>query len=335
MEPLQNSAVSHLAILVVYHLRDDAELPVLQLHLAQIARHTRVPYTIYAVTNRISDTAKAILRAEANVIVCPSPPTEYRGSKEHGHYLDTLLPIALANQASHICTLDVDSFPCSDNWIETITQLPSTPSGMAAVLRRENGDTDLPHPSCILATRQFFERFQPSFAPMLTRTPQHRRFLRVTSQKPDTGIALAAALWESGLKWAPLERSNERNPHYLIAGIYADVIFHLGGVASGQLFRNDMNQSLVHRISRPIELIPEFHPFLTRSKRRMFHSVRAKAETRLTARNREVYTILRDWLIEDPESLFAYLRGLPTEPNHSIDSLIALDRHQIDDEPRT
>lgn len=107
--------VAHLGILVVYFLKDDGDLPLLRLHLDRIARHTHVPYTLYAVANRVSPKARALIETQPNVRICEVPPTDLRASREHGYYLDAILPIALADGVSHVCTLDVDSFPIADD----------------------------------------------------------------------------------------------------------------------------------------------------------------------------------------------------------------------------
>ena len=60
------------------------------------------------------------------------------------------LPVALADGVSHICTLDVDSFPIDDAWIDVLVASAPPASGLTGVLRVENGDVALPHPSCIL-----------------------------------------------------------------------------------------------------------------------------------------------------------------------------------------
>ena len=44
-----------LAILVVYYLSSDDDLPILDLHLDRIERHTRVPFQVYGAANRDED----------------------------------------------------------------------------------------------------------------------------------------------------------------------------------------------------------------------------------------------------------------------------------------
>ena len=157
--------------------------------------------------------------------------------------------------------------------------------------------------------RDFYERFSPSFSPDSDGTPEFRAFLRATGQRADTGIRLGYTLWAAGLPWGKLVRTNSVNPHYLMAGIYADAVFHLGGVGRGKLFRRDLEQSTVHRLSRPLERVPVGAGAPADVKRSLLRAARGRQEDRLAAQNRAFYSVLRDWLLADPDGLLAYLRG--------------------------
>lgn len=291
------AVIRHLGVLVVYHLKDDDDLPLLRLHLERIHRHTRVPYTLFAVANRVSPAARALIQAQPNVVLCDITPTDARGSREHGYYLDAMVPIALASGVSHVCTLDVDSFPINDGWLDVLVA-KAPRSGVAAVSRAENGDPCLPHPSCLLAPRGLFEEHAISFSPDPDDTREYRRFARATGQAPDTGVRLAVALWASNEEWGRLLRSNTSNPHYLMAGIYDGVVFHLGGLGRGKVFRADLHKS------RLPGRLASFAPFPARSGRR-----RRGEEQEAGERNRAIYAELRARLIDDPDGLFAYLLG--------------------------
>lgn len=303
--------VRHLAILVVYFLKDDADIPLLRLHLDRIARHTHVPYTLYAVANRVSPRARALIEAQPNVRICEVPATNLRASREHGHYLDAILPIAVDDGASHVCTLDVDSFPIADDWVEVIVRAAPPASGLAGVLRSENGDVALPHPSCVLARREFFEEHRPSFSPDSDYTPEFRAFLRATEQAADTGIHLGYVLWRNRLPWGHLARTNVRNPHYLMAGIYADVVFHLGSAGRTAVFRQDFSNSMLHRLSSPLERVPAMGPRTTAMRRAVVRFIRRGVEFQVMDDNGQTYEALRALLARDPDGLISYLRGEP------------------------
>ena len=301
--------VAELAIVVVYFLKDDDDLPFLQIHFDRIARHTRVPYTVHAAANRVTPAARTLIDAQPNVVVHDLEPTDLRGSREHAHYLDQLVAIALDGPATHVCTLDVDSFPVHDDWVARVAGAAPAASGLAGVLRVENGDVALPHPSCVLAARGFFERYHPSFSPDSDGTPGFRDFLRSTGQRADTGIRLAYVLWSQHLDWGRLLRSNAVDPDGLMAGIYADSVFHMGGIGRGKLFRRDVEASRVHRLSAPLERLPVRGTRAVAWKRAALRRLRGTAEDRLAARNRETYALLRGSLFSDPDGFVSYLRG--------------------------
>lgn len=305
------AGVTHLGILVVYFLKDDRDLPLLRLHLERIARHTHVPYTLYAVANRVSHRARALIEAQPNVRICEVPPTNLRASREHGYYLDAILPIALADGVSHVCTLDVDSFPIADDWVDVIVRAAPPASGLAGVLRSENGDVALPHPSCVLARREFFEEHRPTFSPDSDYTPEFRAFLRATEQAADTGIHLGYVLWRNRLPWGHLARTNVRNPHYLMAGIYADVVFHLGSAGRAAVFRQDFTNSTLHRLTSPIERVPTMGPRTTALRRSALRFFRRGVEFQVIDDNGHTYEALRGLLARDPDGLISYLRGEP------------------------
>jgi hypothetical protein len=302
-------AVDHLGILMVAYLKDDDDLPLLALHLDRVARHRQVPTTSFVAAPRVSPAARALLHAQPDTVVCDLPATDLVGSREHAHYLDALLPTALAAGVSHICTLDVDSFPIRDDWLEVVTTAVPADGRLAGVCRRENRDTALPHPSCIVARRDFFESDPPSFSPDTDGTPGFREFRRATGQRADTGIRLGARLWQTGEPWGRLLRTNRRDAHYLMGGVYADAVFHLGGVGRGKLFRRDLEQSTIHRVTRPVERVPVGTGAVAQAKRRTLQQLRGRREAQLAARNRATYTVLRSWLLTDPDGLLAYLRG--------------------------
>jgi hypothetical protein len=301
--------VRHLAILVVYFLKDDDDLPFLEVHFDRIARHTLVPYTIYAAINRATPAARALIDGQPNLVVCEVSECDLRGSREHAWYLDALVRRALDDDGSHLCTLDVDSFPVRDDWVARVSGAAPAESGLAGVLRIENGDVALPHPSCVFATRAFYERFTPSFSPDTDGSAEFRQFLRITGQSADTGIRLGYVLWCHDLPWGHLLRSNRTDPDGIMAGIYADSVFHMGGIGRGKLFRRDLDASAVHRLTTPLERIPVRGETAVRVKRAVLRRLRGSAEARLAARNRDTYALLRGWLFSDPDGLVAFLRG--------------------------
>lgn len=308
-DPHPPAPIGHLAIMVVYVLQRGL-LPLLKIHLDRIAQHTSVPYTIFATQARLSPPGREILATAPNLRVIDVPLCTLRGSREHAYYLDAMIPEVLASPATHVCTLDVDSFPIDDAWLDVLSGIAPPESGVSGVLRSENGDTALPHPSCILMTREFVERHQPSFSPDSDGTLEFRRFRRVTGQAADTGVRIGSTLWNHALPWGHIERTNMVNPHYLMGGIYGDVVFHLGGIGRAKVFRKDLDALRTHRWSRPLELLPTRGARLASMKERTLRKVRQHAANEVATLNQRIYEDIRDWLFRDAEGLFAYLRAL-------------------------
>jgi hypothetical protein len=104
---------------------------------------------------------------------------------------------------------------------------------VTAILRAENGDKFLPFPGGLLFTRDFYEKYDPRFLTTddVMQSPDYREFMRVFEQARDSGLGYGFALWKNNLEWRRLLRSNAVDEHYLIGGIYGDLIFHLGFAA--------------------------------------------------------------------------------------------------------
>ena len=303
-----------LAVLTVALVRDDDERALLELQLARLRRHTPGPMTIHVVAKRVPDDVRTWLAAQPDVTVLDPPTAPDIGSREHGCYLDALLAAARRTDATHFATFDLDSFPIVDDWLVRIDAMLPPGAGLAAVLRRENGDVCLPHPSGTVLTRAFVEAHTVTFSPDTDGTPEFRRFLRESGQRADTGIRLAQTLWTDAIPWAPLLRSNAVDVHPVIAGIYADCIFHLGAGSRVALFRADLAASPVHRFTRPLERVPVGHGRTRAAKRRLLDTVRRPAETRRIAANRQAAVSAQSALLRDPDAFLAHLRGLGPEP---------------------
>lgn len=114
------------------------------------------------------------------------------------------------------------------------------PGGLAfaAAHRVENGDRNLPHPSFLVTTADFVAAARPRFLPRWNAALA--AFCRTHGQAFDSGVGYALAAQRTGRRWAPLLRSNVVNDHFLLAGLYGDIAFHVGGVnwaGDRQIFR--------------------------------------------------------------------------------------------------
>jgi len=241
-----------LGIVVVY-LVSERMVPLLELHLRKIEELTDVPYTIYGSVNRLLPRHRRVLERHPRVETFEiSPSFEERDQsagfvKENGYYLDHLIELAITDGVTHLCALHVDSFPIRAGWVEHVLAKIDDAHPMAAMLREENGDTVLPMPAFLFCTREFQELVRPRFMiPSQTEaTPEWQAFCKRYGGEQDTGLGYAFALNQRGLRFHALRRSNQHDDHYLLAGVYDDLVFHLGAAArmdlAGQrvLFRGE------------------------------------------------------------------------------------------------
>jgi hypothetical protein len=236
-----------LGIVVVY-LVSDRMRPLLELHLRKIEECTDVPYMIYGSVNRLGSEYRRLVERRPNVQIFEISPA-YEDAEEsrryvkgmpgralateNGYYLDRLVDLAIEDGATHLCTLHVDSFPVHPGWVDHLLERTRDSVPVAAMLRAENGDTMLPMPACLFCAREFIEVTKPRFTitPDTEELPDWPLFLERYGGEFDTGFGYAFALHRHGMGFAPLLRSNVHDDHYLFAGIYDDVVFHLGAAA--------------------------------------------------------------------------------------------------------
>jgi hypothetical protein len=207
-----------LGIVVVY-LVGAENGALLDLHLGQIEKHTRLPYTIYGSVNRLQPEFRRRLERQARVKICDCPTTDLRSFEEHSHYLEYLTKFAIEDGASHIVTLHVDSFPVRPGWEE---ELALTLTGSCAFTTIERINT-----ACLFFHRDFYLKYAPSFLPSKSQKERRsfKKFLRTYSAVSHSGSGFGLAAFENGLLWRALPRTT---PLAAFGRIYGDMVFHLG-----------------------------------------------------------------------------------------------------------
>lgn len=241
-----------LGICCVYLFDTDSEW-LLDLQL-QYVRETLSGYdhAIYGAANRLRPELRNRLAREPAVKLVPLPAINTKGSPEHAYYLDLLLRHAAADGCTHLATIDADSFPVLPNWPGVLLER-MTGKRLAAVHRTENLDTFLPHPCGLFMERSFLTDHDPKFLPPKEAMAEFRA---ATGQRFDTGIGYGYALWKSGEPWLPLLRSNRRNHHFLMAGIYGDTFFHLGASSREPWFYYDQATRLSLKVGPAVNKVP-------------------------------------------------------------------------------
>jgi hypothetical protein len=264
-------------------------------------------YTVYAAANRLQAELRRVLEETPHVKIVSLP--QYQGnaaagvmdaSFEHAFYLDRLLREAADDGCTHLAAIDSDSFPVLPDWPSVLLQRMGS-IRFAAVLRSENLDTNLPHPSGLFMDRSFLLEHAPRLLPSrseILASPSFREFQKETAQRTDTGIGYGHTLWKSKEPWLPLVRSNRRNPHFLMAGIYGDVFFHLGASSRRPWFFFDYQKRLSLRIKPALSKLPV-----------LWH-VGAWLEERYISSNERTLAKITGSLRSDPDRFLSSLQGL-------------------------
>jgi hypothetical protein len=301
-----------LAISVVYLVTPDNE-GLLDLHLEMIARHTRLPYTLYASVNRLDPKLCRKLAIRPEIKLCEIPTTDTRDSREHAYYLDHLVSRAAADGAAYLATLHVDSFPTRDGWDQLLVARLTPDCPVAAVTRLENFDRK-PNPCGMLVDRAFYLACRPSFrlSPDIQATPEYRAYSRKFPHLADSGVGYGFALYQRGLTWHCLERSNRGEDHGMLGSIYGDTIFHLGTAArTRKVFYRDHVLAGKGAFVRRSSLLRWLWFRLPPSLRRLLDT--KVLPERLALDNQAAFTRVRDRLLANPQAYLDYLR---TGRNH-------------------
>jgi len=140
----------------------------------------------------------------------------------HAASLQKLLD-EVGDEFEYVITLDTDAFPIQDGWIEQLKRNLEATS-LTGVWRDEMALRLGPfvHPSCLAIKRERLLQLDQPFS-----------FAGVQ----DVGQRITYAVLEAGERIMPLARSNARNPHFLIGGIYGDLIYHQAAGSRRPIFR--------------------------------------------------------------------------------------------------
>lgn len=228
-----------LGICVIYLVPDAESACLLPLSIRQIKLHTRGDYRIYGCALRLGDDQVAHLHREGVELpeLTPSPTT---GRAEHAHYLDRLVDHAFAEGCSHVATFDMDSWPICEDWNGICEGLVSEHVPVASVVRAEIGD-DFPFPALTYLTREFWKAGQSSFS-ATQRGRSADEHPRDDNRLQETGSGILAQLRQEGRTFAPLYRTNTWDPHPIMCGVYADLVFHLGAGSRAPHFVTDREE---------------------------------------------------------------------------------------------
>lgn len=294
-----------LGILVVY-LIDEGVDWLLDKHLIHLSKtRTSMEFRLYAAANRLHKRHIDILRNHDFVEVVNLPNVPSRMNAEHGTYLDLLAEYAIREGCDFICTFDVDSWPIREDWPDrTVRMLEDHGVRLAAVLRAENGDHLLPHPSFTFLDVTLLQdplcRFWPSPS---AGTREAEAFLTRAGQRVDTGFGLAYCLARNNLNWIKLLRSNSFDHHYLMAGIYHDLIFHLGASSRRKKFFSLDHETWATTLVRPVSCLP----WAWRAATPIIEFLERLYEPRIYRENEKIYQTILSGLRSDERGFYEKL----------------------------
>jgi hypothetical protein len=154
-----------------------------------------------------------------------------RGPLESVTSIEQLLAFARANPYENYLILDSDAFPVRPDWLNFLLQRMGSYK-YAAPIRFENLDT-FPHPCA------FFIKGEAIHDPLdFTPTFHYRNLLGERIFELGTGVNTQHLF--------PLLRSNQYNPHPILAGLYYDLFYHHGAGSRKVYLRSFMSGYYSH-----------------------------------------------------------------------------------------
>lgn len=168
-------------------------------------------YRVLVWNNSPLEEHRKILEAAPEVTICNVDDSR---DVRHGHALDLLMR-QVTDDFEYVVTLDTDAFPVRRGWLDNLIGRLVDGAAIAGVWRDEMAEVIRPyvHPSCLITRRRTIVDLGLSFR---------------KKGGPDVGHNVSMALLERGLQASRLRRSNVRNPHFLMAGLYGDLVYHQG-----------------------------------------------------------------------------------------------------------
>jgi len=220
-ELLRFSAKPKAAILIVHGGDGPAAGDWLSVCLKNIKRYTnRSDYRIYLWNNTRTDiTLDRIVKSNPEMILIDAPVGE-KLRHPHASALQKLYELARQDHMDYVVTMDTDTFPVRDCWLDHLIRQLDDEAVLAGVWRDELKEAidAYVHPSCLCTTAAFVECHRLRFDDVDI-SPEI---------KQDTLSHFTRAAKVDGKNIFKLKRSNKNQIHYLMGGLYGDWIYHHG-----------------------------------------------------------------------------------------------------------
>jgi len=305
-----------LGIVVVYRVAERNEM-LLDVHLRQIEKNTQVPYAIYGSAEGLPPRFRGKLENSPRVRLCDVTPydgthTHDRRRYEHSFYLEQLIKAAIADDVSHVCVLHVDSFPVRFGWAQHLAEQLSGGCVLAAIQRDDERDQK-PMSACIFFRRDFYLEESPRL--LLTESElaseRYRQYAQAYPHSTDSGAGYGFRVFDRGLSWHALRRSNRVGRDGIFGAVYGDLVFHLGAALqienSPLLVYRSKGQSVKSPFRRFLGSVADsVLPFRVRDtlKRHLLNRVVRSGQEL----ERRAFERVRQELFRDPERFIESLR---------------------------
>lgn len=207
-----------------FEVEEAARFPWIRLCLQQVERFTpEWEYQILVWDNSFLPEHSEILEASPRVTIFSE--REKQKDVRHGRALDRLMQ-EIPEGVEYVITLDTDSFPIRHGWLDNLIGRLDEGAAIAGIWRNEMSPHINPyvHPSCLAARIDTLRELGVQFA------------RNADDPGLDVGQALTEAALRSHRRVSRLYRSNVRNVHYLMGGVYGDLMYHHGAGSRRALF---------------------------------------------------------------------------------------------------
>jgi hypothetical protein len=242
---------------------DAVRYPWIELCLRQVTRNSQGwDYEVLVYDNSHVELHRELMERFERVRVLPRSwvaaagrianrlPGPYAGrllERRHPSALDHLAK-RVSGDVDYIVTLDNDSFPVREDWLDVLVGACEAGAALSGVYRDELVPDIHPfvHVSGLCVGRRDLLTLGASFKDVEMEVGKYKQNADYTQ---DVGQKITYELLHAGRQIAPLRRSNEVDFHFLMGGIYGDVIYHHGAGGRRASFRTDRDQTGNRRIS--------------------------------------------------------------------------------------
>ncbi|HXB14344.1 MAG TPA: hypothetical protein VNV44_01240 [Solirubrobacteraceae bacterium] len=208
-----------------------------QPHRRLIAAHPRVQLRPRAALAQIGRLANRL----------PGPYAGRAFERRHASALDHLARKVPAS-FDYVVTLDNDSFPVRDDWLDVLVGGCERGAAVSGVYRDEFAAVLHPfiHVSGLCVRRAELRELGVSFGRNIDPLGERQQ---TDEFNRDVGQKITYEFLAGGRTIAPLHRSNKVNVHFVLGGIYGDVVYHHGAGGRRAFFRSIGDAEAHQRIS--------------------------------------------------------------------------------------